>query len=623
MGNCGSVRRGARAPRSGHRPDGERDADPAGGRRSALSAPGRGAAPWAVALLAIVAAGLAWRGRTTEHRPHPVARFSILLPRGAEPLGAVGSTIAFAPDGSQVVYVGRGGPSGQRLYVRRMDRPDPVAVPGSDGGSLPFFSSDSRWLGFAQGTKLVKVAVAGGPVIPVCTTPGIVRGATWTPGDTIIFSADSGLMDVSAAGGTPRVIARPDSTEVFRFPEVLPGARAVLFGVSGQGRLELAALIRRTGEVKRLKQAGGYPRWVDAGFVVVSDPSGIVSAVPFDPERLTITGSALPIVDQLVSGADGDLNLGVSRSGDLAYDASATGTLNLVVVDRAGVVRDTGSAPGYYYAPTLSPDGRRLAVQRSETFDFSRPDIWIHDLVQGTRTRLTFDTSGTFPVWSPDGRHVAYTRWPSGLGVVPGVVAMVPADGSGPPRTLPLQNGQWAAMAFESGGTRLIYNGRLRQEGRQAIWRVALDSGATPELVVQTGFDNAGASLAPDGKWLAYVTNETGRDEVYVRPYPGPGGRWQVSLDGGREPLWTGTGNEIIYRVADRVLSAAVRTRPGFEVTGRSTLFTGDYLSDNFRDHNYAVSSDGRTFVMVRSAASTNQSVTVMLNWFDHVGARR
>jgi len=199
----------------------------------------------------------------------------------------------------------------------------------------------------------------------------------------------------------------------------------------------------------------------------------------------------------------------------------------------------------------------------------------------------------------------------------------MPADGSGAPRTLPLQTGQWAARAFEPGGARLMYIGRLREDARQAIWRVALDSGATPEPVVQTRFDNAGASLSPDGKWLAYVTNETGRDEVYVRPYPGPGGRWPVSLDGGREPLWTGTGSEIIYRVADRVMSAAVRTRPGFEVTGRSTLFTGDYLPEFYRDHNYAVSRDGRTFVMVRSAASSNQTVTVMLNWFDQVGARR
>jgi serine/threonine-protein kinase len=160
-----------------------------------------------------------------------------------------------------------------------------------------------------------------------------------------------------------------------------------------------------------------------------------------------------------------------------------------------------------------------------------------------------------------------------------------------------------------------------RQEDRLAIWRIALDSGATPEPVVQTGFDNGGGSLSPDGKWLAYVSNETGRDEVYVRPYPGPGGRWQVSLEGGGEPLWTREGSEIIYRASNgnQVVSAPVRTRPGFEVTGRSTVFTGDYLPAYFRDHNYAVSRDGRTFVMVRSAQSTNQSVTVMLHWFDQI----
>jgi serine/threonine-protein kinase len=574
-------------------------------------------APWGIALLAVAGAALTgWLRPSSKTTPRHVVRFDIQLPRHAEAVGAVGSTIAFSPDGSQVVYVGKA-QSGQRLYSRRMDRPDPVAIPGSEGGSLPFFSPDGTWLGFAQGTKLVKMAVAGGPVTPVCTLSGVAYGATWTAGDTIIFASDSGLMDVPAGGGSPRLIVKPDTGEAFHFPHVLPGGRAVLFGVAGHGTLKLAALNRRTGEVKRLAQQGGYPRYVDAGFVVLSDPSGILSAVPFDAERLEVTGPARPLADRLLASADGDINVGVSRSGDFAYQLSPSSGSRLVLVDRAGVVRNAGADSGYYYAPRLAPDGRHVGILRATEFGFANRDVWVFDLVQRTQTRVTFDTTAAWPVWSPDGRRLVYTRITDGTTGFTGHLYSVPADGSGAPEAFLEKPGQWKATGFEPGGRGVVFSGRPTPQAKEEIWRTTTDHGATPSQVLASAFDNGSPSLSPDGRWLAYTANESGRTEVYVRPYPGPGGRWQVSLDGGTEPIWSPRGGEIFYRNDDAMMTATVRTQPGFEVTGRTKLFTGQYNAANSRDQNYGVAPDGNTLVMLQRVVGAEQALVVTLNWFD------
>jgi tRNA A-37 threonylcarbamoyl transferase component Bud32 len=576
-------------------------------------------APWAVAVLAVGAAAFAvWR------RPAPAARqvvrFGIQLPRDAEPVGATGSTIAFSPRGAQVVYVGKA-PSGQRLYSRRMDVPEPVPIPGSEGAALPFFSPDEQWLGFAQGNKLVKVAMAGGPVTPICNVPGEVFGATWTAGDTIVFGADSGLMDVPASGGTPRVIARPDSGQSFRFPEVLPGDRSVVFGVAGGGTLKLAVLDRRSSRVKQLTQQGGYPRYVTGGFLILSDPSGILSAVPFDPQRLEVTGPARAVADKLSVNFDGDVNVGVSRSGDLAYQASASEGFRLVLLDRAGTARSTGADSGYYYTPRFAPDGKRVALLRGTSQSYRNRDLWVFDLVQHTQTRVTFDTTVGWPVWSPDGRRIVYTRATDGTASFTGRLYWVPTDGSGSPQPLVEQAGQWKPAAFEPGGRGIVYSGVPSPQAKEEIWRVGVDSGAAPSKVLATPFDNGAPSLSPDGRWLAYTANESGRDEVYVRSYPGAGGRWQVSLEGGSEPLWSPQGDEIFYRSGDVMMAAAVRTQPAFEVTGRTRLFQGQYQTGGFRDQDYSVSSDGKTFAMLERVVGARQAMVVTLNWFDQFRA--
>ncbi|MGH7513213.1 MAG: protein kinase domain-containing protein [Gemmatimonadales bacterium] len=577
-------------------------------------------APWTVAMAAAAVAAVAVLRRPETPARH-VVRFGIQLPKDAEPVGATGSTIAFSPDGSQVVYVGKAG-SGQRLYARRMDRPEPVAVPGSDGGSLPFFSPDGQWLGFVQGKKLVKVALAGGVVTPICTAPGGIFGASWTARDTIVFGADSGLMDVPASGGAPRFILRADTSEAYHFPEVLPDDRSVIFGVVAKGVLKLAVLDRRTGHVKRLNQQGGYPRYVTGGFLVLSDPSGILSAVPFDARKLEVTGPARAIADTLSVNFDGDVNAGVSRTGDLAYQASASEGFGLLLVDRNGATRHSGADTGYYYAPHFAPDGRRVALVRGTSQDFKTRDIWVFDLVQHTQTRVTFDTTAVWPLWTPDGRGIVYTSFPKGQASFDGQLFLAPADGSGSPRSIMKLPGQWAASSFEPGGRGIVFYGSSSPRARNEIWRVDLDSGAVPRQVLATPFDNGGPSLSPDGHWLAYTANESGRPEVYVRSYPGTGGRWQVSLEGGTEALWSPKGDEIFYRSGETMMAAAVRTSPAFEVTGRTRLFTGGYQTSFGQDHDYSVSADGKTFALLEPVVGARQAMVVTLNLFDEIRKR-
>ena len=584
---------------------------------AALGRPGqralRDVAPLAVAAIATsLALWVSVRPRP-EPPTRPVARFTLVLPPSA-PMSdfAAGPTVAFSPDGSRIVYVSSVA-TGSQLFSRRLDELEPVPLVGTQNARNPFFSPDGRSVAYFSGSKLYKLPLAGGPATLVADVPGLALGATWGATDTIVFRSDKGLMEVAAAGGEPRPLLPPDTSrgETYLFPQYLPDARALLLQIRTKGVDRLGALTIATRKLTRFEQPGSNPRYVSAGYVVVATRSGTLLAVPFDASRLEITGSAVPVADGVVVGPGGAARLGMSRDGAFAYVTGPLAVRELVMVDRAGRARALPAEPQGYIAPRLSPDGRRIAVEVDEP-DAVNSDVWLYDMAQHTRTRLTFDQSGHRPIWTPDGRRVVYSRGQFSQGDL----YWIPADGTGPAESLLVApEDQWAADITPDGRTLLFRSGGAGPV--RSIHTLPLQGPRTPQPFLINEFDNHSPSLSPDGRWVAYVSNESGRLEVYVRPFPGPGGRWQVSLDGGTEPVWARSGRELFYRNGMKLMVAAIALQPAFAVGARRTLFEGNYVNDPVY-RGYDVTRDGEAFVMVRSPKPMGDFV-VVLNWFDQL----
>ena len=584
-------------------------AAPAAGRLRRIA--GRDVAPWAVAGLAT---GLAlWVGLRPRPAPlgRPAARFTLVLPSSAPPAEA-GPSVALSPDGSRIVYVSSGA-TGNQLFSRKLDQLEPVLLAGTQNARTPFFSPDGRWVGYFSGSKLFKLPLGGGQVTTVANVPGLAFGATWGSTDTIVFRSDGGLMAVPAAGGDPRLLLKSDTSrgESYAFPHYLPGAKALLLQIRSQGADRLGALTLATGKLTRFEQTGSNPRYVSSGHVVLGTRTGRLVAVPFDPSRLEITGSAVPVADGVVVGPGGGARVGMSLDGAFAYVPGPAVLSELVVVDRSGKARLLPAEPQVYVAPRISPDGRRIAVEVDEP-DLVNSDVWVYDITNHTPTRLTFDQTGRRPIWTPDGRRIVYSRGQFSQADL----YWIPADGSGPAESLLVApEDQWAGEVTPDGRTLLFRAGGGGPV--RSLYTLSLQGPRTPQPFLANQFDNHSPSLSPDGHWVAYVSNESGRLEVYVRPFPGPGGRWQVSLDGGTEPLWAVNGRELFYRNGTKMMVAAITLHPTFTVGARRALFDGNYLSEPVY-RSYDVTRDGRGFVMVRSPKPPADLI-VVLNWFDQL----
>ena len=577
----------------------------------------RDVAPLAVAAIATsLALWVSVRPRP-EAPARPVARFTLVLPPSA-PMSDVpaGTTVAMSPDGSRIIYLSAAS-TGNQLFSRTLDQLEPTSLTGTQNARNPFISPDGRWVAYFSGPRLYKLPLAGGPAAVVATVPGLAFGATWGATDTIVFVADRGLMAVPAAGGEPRLLFPVDTSrgESYLFPHYMPDAKVLLLQIRTKGVDRLGALTLATGKLTRFEQAGSNPRYVSSGYVVVATRSGTLLAVPFDASRLEITGSPLPVADGVVVGPGGGARMGMSRDGAFAYVTGPLALRDLVMVDRAGSVRVLPAEPQGYIAPRLSPDGRRIAVEVDEP-DLVNSDVWLYDMAQHTRTRLTFDQAGHRPIWTPEGRRIVYSRGQFSQGDL----YWIPADGTGPAESLLVApEDQWAGDITPDGRTLIFRSGGAGPV--RSIHTLSLQEPRTARPFVVNQFDNHSPSLSPDGHWIAYVSNESGRLEVYVRPFPGPGGRWQVSLDGGTEPVWAASGRELFYRNGAKMMVAAITLHPTFTMGARRELFQGNYVNDPvFRS--YDVTRDGQAFVMVRSPKPMGDFV-VVLNWFDQLRVAR
>jgi eukaryotic-like serine/threonine-protein kinase len=562
--------------------------------------------------IGVLAAGLIWR-RPASQFPPVVLKYSMTLPDSAALADPNGSGLAYAPDGSVFAYTSRVG-----LMLRAADRLDAVPVAGGRRGVGPFFSPDGRWLGYMDGSRVMKVPLGGGAPVTICDSC-IGYSHSWGSDDTVRYHTappsepnSRVLMAVSSRGGTPYEIARPEnsSIEAFRGPLLVPGTRTVLFSAFTGSSSRLAVLDLGSGAITRLDQPGFSPQWVAAGFVTLGSSDGSLIALPFDAKRGRPSGPPITIARDVAQPEGFVSRAAVSASGAVVYPlAGGNAPRNLVLVGRRGTATPIPGQGRLFASPRFSPDGRRLALGISDPS--GAKDIWVLDIAQRTWSRLTTSGINNRPIWTADGHRLVYSSNDDLWWTV--------ADGSGRPESLLVANGNRFAGTVTPDGRAVVF--QESSSDRAGIRSMTFDSAPASRLLVPGTFGESAPALSLDGKWLAYQSEETGQMEVYVRPYPGSGARVPVSLHGGTEPVWAHSGRELFFRSGDSLMAAAVSSRPTFTVTGRRLLFTGSFASgDAYRE--YDVAPDDRQFVML-SGGSARSILIGLQHAFDRLAPTR
>jgi len=574
---------------------------------------------WSLASLivgATVTGVAAWMlGPTGPDTPQPVMRFSVSLPADQTlPVYDQRPLVALSPDGKHLVYVADHEGT-TRLYLRELDQLESRPLPGTEGGSGPFFSPDSQWVGFFTDDKLKKISLAGGAAVELCAVVKGV-GASWRRDDTIVFPPNplQALFVVQATGGVPQALTSLDHAageNSHRWPSFLPDGNAVLFSTLRHGFAKggVAVLSLQTGEWKELLAGGSEPKYTPTGLLVYK-VQGTLMAVSFDRQRLEVAGSPVPVLDGLLGAA----NYSFSETGTLVYVAGdrPLGQRELVWVDRQGRGQPVTRTLREFEWARLSPDGTELAV-------WFGSQVWVYEIERDVLRALTFESSCITGVWSPDGKRIAF----SCLGDSGQMnLFWKLADGSGDLESLTKSTNNQFPSSFSPDGRWLAFTSFTLGSGD--IWVLPVGEGeGPPKPFLQTPFREHGAVFSPDGRWLAYTSNESGNYEIYVQPYPGPGGKRLISAGGGEAPLWAPDGKELYYRNGDQLMAVSIQVEPAFSAGTPQLLFGGDFAHPIYQslDSIYDVTSDGQRFVMVKKSdqQSAPAQINVVLNWFDEL----
>ena len=585
--------------------------------------PGRDRRIPVLAAAVVAATALAVWGWLRPQPPPPVARFALTTPEGQELVDQYGTTIALSPDGSRLVYVGPG-ESGPQLWLRSLDQVSGNPLPGTQRAIAPAFSRDGQSVAFMVGSlgaaQVKVVSVSGGPAVTLADS---AAGVSWGPDAWLYFTRGSRLWRVRSSGGPTEPITPLDTARkelmLLRYPQVLPNGKGVVLTIwhGTLSNAEIAVVDVRSGAGTALVR-GTSARYASSGHILYTRADGALVAAPFDQSRLALTGPGTPLLEGIMVKPGGAAQFTLSDNGTLLYLRGEAQKKELVWVARDGSERPIESAGRRgFQAVAVSPDGARLAVSfRAE--DGPTTDVWIHDLRQGTLSRLTFEGAlNDRPTWTPDGRRVTFMSDRAGRPAL----YTVPWDGSGPAEPLIASDGLIQEAEWSRDGRVLAYREGPGRTGRDIFFlRPGVDSAPHPFLV--TAFDESTPALAPDGRWLAYTSDESGRDEVYVRPFPAGGGRWQISTEGGTEPLWASNGREVYYRSGEGALTAAnVGTVPTFTVGARRRLFAATQYVSNPDFRTYHVSPDGRRFLFMKQLSGARELV-VVLNWFQELKRR-
>jgi eukaryotic-like serine/threonine-protein kinase len=591
-------------------------------------------AGWAVAAIAVIAALWGW----LRPQPRPaVARYRLAFPEGEQPQ----DFMALSPDGSRLVYVGPAGAGRTQLWVKERNQQAAIPLPGTANAAVPVVSPDGQWVAFAQSGQVRKMPIGGGAAITLVDS-ALGAPLAWLDDGTLLYDrVDFRLGRVPEGGGPASVLWRPSASQsnvAPFFPAGLPGARGVVFTLCSQtcATGELWVLDLKSGSARQLFPDAIRGWYLPTGHLVYVRRDGGMFAVPFDLKTLETRGTPVPVLDNITLVFGTIPNLTFSSTGTLVMQAGTglggqLGLYELVWVDRTGREARVDSNWTFRHSLSsnnvgwsLSPDGKRLAIG---LFTNSGDDIWIKELPTGPLSRLTFDsTSEERPRWTPDGKSVTY--------VVDGTNSLRqrPADGTGKEETLlrtaaTLLEGRWSRdgawiVARTGGGA-----GAVGARNVIAL-RPGVDS-APRELLASPRWDESAPALSPDGRWLAYASDETGRTEVYIRPFPNvDDGKWQVSANGGQAPLWAHSGRELFYVDSARNMMMAPIPAGPSQLGARVKLFRlGDdiFLTPQEWYTPFDIAPDDRRFIMtrqVKAAEALTPTFLLVENWFEEVKAR-
>ncbi len=606
-----------------------------------VTPPWRRLLPWALAAAFAIAFLVALASQWQSSRSHPqrAVVLSFPLPAGQLLDQTNGPAVVISPDGSRIAYVTLQPGAGEgQLHVRDLDKDSALLLDGAGLAASPFFSPDSQWIAYFGDGKLKKVSVRGGTPIILCGVNGY-RGGDWGDDGTIVFPTEftSAIFRIPATGGQPVALTHLDAAQheiTQRWPQILPGDESVLFTASTDnnffGHANVEAATFANGTPKLLVQNAYFGRYLPGGYLAYVS-QGTVFVAPFDVKALKLTGTAIPVLQNVSSDlSNGGAQFAISRTGTTVFSAgtSQDQDLNISLLNRKGeatiLMKDQPDAS----SPRFSPDGKRIAFQKNN-------GIWIYDIARGIASPVTLENSvASYPVWTPDGKRLTYSRPRSSSEGTGQGIYWARADGSGDEQPLTPDNVLNAyPSAWSPDGKTLAFQRLSPKDGSCCeIWTLTLDKDGKPEAPRQFVNNQSAAgqnyltvdfpTFSPDGHWLAYTGQQYGAPQIYVVPYPGPGGKWQISSQLGWEAHWARNGRELFFATGTQMVSVPYTADKGVFQPGKPQMLFEDRFELRQPYPSYDVSPDDQHFVMFQSGSgrqSVTTPTTVILNWLTQV----
>jgi Tol biopolymer transport system component len=603
--------------------------------------------PWIVSaatlLASIILAVMYWRA--TQLAPSRAMRFNVDLGPDLTLSSPLGGAAVLSPDGDRLVYAGETAGGTTRLFTRTLDQTQAAAMPDTEGAAGPFFSPDGQWVGFFAHATLRKIRVGGGSAVTLCDAPS-QRGGSWSEDGSIIAALNStgGLSRVPQDGGAAQTFAKlsiENRDHTHRWPQVLNGSDAVLFTAHEDSlNFDEASIVVQSlkdGTRKTLHRGGYYGRYVPAnpsaprkGFLVYIQ-RGTLFAAPMDAGRLELTGPPVAIAEGVMGNPDtGGAQFDISRSGMLVFQAGKPASQKWVLdlLDSTGKSRPLLTVPGSYTSPRFSPDGSLIALNILEGHG---NDIWLYEWQRDRLSRLTFQGNGVFSaVWFPNGKYIAFSSAKHGGAAN---VYWMRADGSGDMVRLMDSPSQQVPWSFSADGKRLAYID-FKPDTALDIWTVPLDLSdpdhpkpGRPEPFLNSPAVETYPSFSPDGRWLAYMSNESGVSTIYARSFPGPGGKWQIA-SGGVTPVWSQNGRELFYRTTEdrRIMVVSYTVKGDAFIPEKPRLWSDKQVADTAVLSGFDVAPDGKHAAVLSSAKDAAQAplnhLTFIVNFSEELQSK-